>query len=303
MPIKPEIRDRIITAANALSAEGVENPTNDQVREQMGGGSLSHISPVMREWREGRKAAVAVALDMPSELKKAVQTAIGQVWPVASKLAAATWEGQRQELEEANAAIKADCDEALAAVAELERVLSERESQLHDRGAQVDDMKRQLDVAQAAITALEADKKVLEHRLTDRDQEIASLKEGTKLARDEFKDLQARLADIVKERDAALGKAEASQARLGDMDNLLASQADKIAALGGELEAVRSSLVSVEAEKQVMERRLEDRDKMNINLQDDIALVRGEMKELQAELLQIAKAGKPSKARPRKVED
>ena len=296
MTIKPEIRDRIVAAANTLSAEGVENPTNDQVRERMGGGSLSHISPVMREWRAGRKAAVAVALDMPPELKKAVETAISHVWPVASKLAAASWEGQRQELEEASAAIKADCDEALAAVAELERVLSERESLLQDRGTEMDDLKRQLGTAQAAITALEADKKVLEHRLADRDREIASLKDGTTLVRGELKELQAQMHEVTKERDAALGKVEALQARLGDQDNQLLAQADKIAALGGELAGVQSSLVSVEAEKQVLERRLEDRDQMIINLKEDTALVRSELKELQAELIGIAKGSKADKS-------
>ena len=56
MKIKPEIKERIVEAANALVAEGNENPTNEQVRERMGSGSLSHISPVMREWRESQKA-------------------------------------------------------------------------------------------------------------------------------------------------------------------------------------------------------------------------------------------------------
>lgn len=58
MKIKPEIRERIVVAASALAAEGIDSPTNEQVRERMGGGSLSHISPVMREWRESRKAEV-----------------------------------------------------------------------------------------------------------------------------------------------------------------------------------------------------------------------------------------------------
>ena len=39
---------RIEDAAAALIAAGNPNPTNEQVRAHLGGGSLSHISPVMR---------------------------------------------------------------------------------------------------------------------------------------------------------------------------------------------------------------------------------------------------------------
>lgn len=50
-PEKPEpghtVR-RIEDAAAALIAAGTPNPTNEQVRQHLGGGSLSHISPVMR---------------------------------------------------------------------------------------------------------------------------------------------------------------------------------------------------------------------------------------------------------------
>lgn len=70
MKIKPEIRDKILSAANSLQAEGVETPTNEQVREYLGGGSLSHISPVMREWRDSKKSEVAAALEIPADLKK-----------------------------------------------------------------------------------------------------------------------------------------------------------------------------------------------------------------------------------------
>ncbi len=39
---------RIEDAAAALITADNPNPTNDQVRAHLGGGSLSHISPVMR---------------------------------------------------------------------------------------------------------------------------------------------------------------------------------------------------------------------------------------------------------------
>ena len=41
MKVKTEIKEKIIAAANALATEGIESPTNDQVRERMDSGSLS----------------------------------------------------------------------------------------------------------------------------------------------------------------------------------------------------------------------------------------------------------------------
>ena len=43
----PDTVRRIEDAAAALIAAGTPNPTNEQVRQHLGGGSLSHISPVM----------------------------------------------------------------------------------------------------------------------------------------------------------------------------------------------------------------------------------------------------------------
>ncbi|MGR3184193.1 DNA-binding protein [Enterobacter cancerogenus] len=49
--LSPDTVRRIEDAAAALIAAGTPNPTNEQVRQHLGGSSLSHISPVMREFR------------------------------------------------------------------------------------------------------------------------------------------------------------------------------------------------------------------------------------------------------------
>lgn len=127
MRVRQEIKEKIIGAANALAAEGNESPTNDQVRERMGGGSLSHISPVMREWRESRKSEVAAALEIPADLKKVIETSVGQVWATASKLASASIEAVRQDAEVAIEAATAERDEALEEVRRLEEKLVQLE--------------------------------------------------------------------------------------------------------------------------------------------------------------------------------
>ncbi|MDK8080662.1 DNA-binding protein [Citrobacter freundii] len=52
--LSPETVRRIEDAA-ALITTGTPNPTNEQVRQHLGGGSLSHISPVMRTFRASRR--------------------------------------------------------------------------------------------------------------------------------------------------------------------------------------------------------------------------------------------------------
>ncbi|MCP6379331.1 DNA-binding protein, partial [Klebsiella pneumoniae] len=67
--LSPDTVRRIEDAAAALIAAGTANPTNEQVRAHLGGGSLSHISPVMRAFRARRREQRAEQLPaLPPEL-------------------------------------------------------------------------------------------------------------------------------------------------------------------------------------------------------------------------------------------
>ncbi|ERS87055.1 hypothetical protein Q672_13300 [Marinobacter sp. EVN1] len=196
--VKPEIRDRIIATANALVSEGIDTPTNDQVRERMGGGSLSHISPVMREWRESRKAEVVAALDMPADLKKAVETSLGQLWGMASKLATASVENFRQEAEAAVADATAERDEALNEIQRLEKHLAELTKALEEKGQEVNQVRSALDQEHNINAQLKADTAALQARIEDRDTQIEGLKADLKEARDDNRKLQGELIEIAR---------------------------------------------------------------------------------------------------------
>lgn len=68
--LPPETVRRIEDAAAALIAAGTPNPTNEQVRQHLGGGSLSHISPVMRAFR-ARQREQAAELATPTPWRRA----------------------------------------------------------------------------------------------------------------------------------------------------------------------------------------------------------------------------------------
>lgn len=198
MKVKPEIKEKIIAAANALAAEGIENPTNDQVRERMGSGSLSHISPVMREWRESRKAEVVAALEMPADLKKAIESSVGQVWTAASKLASATIETVRQEADAAIEIATVERDEALAEITRLENQIAELEKVLTNREQEVNQVKAELEQERSQNTKLTTENAALVARVDDRDEQIKGLKTELKEARNDNKALQGELIEIAR---------------------------------------------------------------------------------------------------------
>ena len=65
--LSPDTVRRIEDAAAALIAAGTPNPTNEQVRQHLGGGSLSHISPVIRAFH-ARQQAAEQTTPLPAEL-------------------------------------------------------------------------------------------------------------------------------------------------------------------------------------------------------------------------------------------
>ncbi|MBB1489603.1 DNA-binding protein [Oceanospirillum sediminis] len=200
MDVKPDIRTRIINAANHLVAKGNDNPTNEQVRQRLGGGSLSHISPVMREWRQERKEDISAALQMPDELKQAVQIALGQVWSTASDMATAQSEQIRTQAREEVDEISTELSESQAEIARLEKALTERQLSNEHQA-------RQLQTLEQTLTEIRTEKEktdVLNATLTtyqdDYRQQIDTLREELREARSENKALQQELIEIVRSR-------------------------------------------------------------------------------------------------------
>lgn len=206
MKVKPEIKARIIHAANTLMAEGIQNPTNDQVRDRLGGGSLSHISPVMREWRESRQSEVAAALEMPGDLKKAIETSLSQVWVTASRLASVAVETVREEAADKLNAVNHERDEALAEITRLEGKLSEMENRLQAEETQRKQAQQELQSARERNSALEAAQAALKAREEQQEAQVKGLKDELQAAREDNKKMQADLMEIARSMAAASQK-------------------------------------------------------------------------------------------------
>ena len=198
MSIKPDIKEKILTAANALVAEGNDNPTNAQVLERMGKGSLSHVSPVMREWRDSRKAEMVAALEIPSELKKAIETSLSQVWTAASKLASATVEKIQQEAQSNIDAAANERDEALEEITRLESRINDQVAQHQEKTKELELLRSELDKAQELTAKLQTDMAAISVKAENSREQVKELKAELKSSRDDNKELQAELLTIAK---------------------------------------------------------------------------------------------------------
>lgn len=116
---------RIEDAAAALIAAGNPNPTNDQVRAHLGGGSLSHISPVMRAFRaRQRELASEQTPALPPELARLLTGQLTLLWQAAVKQADAEMLATREQADADIAQADQERDDAQAKVAQLESELA-----------------------------------------------------------------------------------------------------------------------------------------------------------------------------------
>lgn len=182
--ISESIKQRIIEVANTLVLEGIESPTNNEVRERLGGGSLSHISPVMREWRNERKEQITTSIEIPDELKKIIETSLAQVWTTSNNIAFSSIEAIKNESESLIAEANNERDEALEEVQRLEEINVKIEAELKTILAKLDS---QIENG----NTLKAEKLSLERVLEERKERIAKLEA-------DYEKLQQELIEIVK---------------------------------------------------------------------------------------------------------
>ena len=76
---------RISAAAEAIAARG-DNPTLSAVRAELGGGSYSTISPVLRAWKAAQVHDEPVRELLPERLHEAAIAGTAEIWRTAVEL-------------------------------------------------------------------------------------------------------------------------------------------------------------------------------------------------------------------------
>lgn len=194
--LPPDTVRRIEDAAAALIAAGTPNPTNEQVRQHLGGGSLSHISPVMRAFRaRQRELASEQTPLLPPDLQQLLTGQLGLLWQTACNQAAADTLATREQADDDIARADEERDAALATVAQLEselavlrEVVAERDRLLSEvRELRADSLPLREQVARLTATD--------EHQAAQLQETKAELK----AAREENRTLQGELLALARQ--------------------------------------------------------------------------------------------------------
>jgi len=114
-------QEQVYEAASELMDEGTA-PTVQSVRERIGSGSYTTITPLLNQWREEHaKSTPANVPDIP----EAVQAAFGKVWRTASLSAQAELDTERKALEAMRREMEREQADMAAEIDRLERALEE----------------------------------------------------------------------------------------------------------------------------------------------------------------------------------
>jgi len=196
-------QEQIFQVADTLVEQG-RDPTLASVRTALGGGSFTTISETMKAWRARKDAArQAHILPPPAALQEYMNRTgadlVAQAWQQAQAAAEARLESERAALAEARVELEVEARQAAELAdqmeLELERVMAERT---------------------AAINRAE-------QRLAERDQAQRERDE----ARRQGELLQARLTDLVHDRDAARQEAKEALTKAATLEGLLQSERDR----------------------------------------------------------------------------
>lgn len=293
MNVSQEIRERIFSAANALIAQGIESPTNTQVRDHLGGGSLSHISPVMREWRDSRKSVIAAALEMPADLRRVVEVSLAQVWASATKIASAASEQYREEAEQAMSEVLAERDEALNEVLQLESRLKELNVAVEEKDASAAKLEFVIKDLQEKIAKKASDIEVISARMSERNIQLDDLKNRLASAELECRDLQKSIAVIASDRDVAKRELSISESRNVELTAEVNRSASLLKEQADSLEKLTSEASKMVAEVGALRGRIEERDDQILDLKADLRAVQEKYQELQGHLVEIARGKNP----------
>ena len=128
MPAPSDQHARIVTAAEAVAARG-ENPTLTAVRSELGGGSYSTISPVLRAWKAAQaRDDEPVREPLPDQIHEAAITGAGEIWRAALELASERLAAERAALNATRVELDEAITEATATADELASQLEQAQS-------------------------------------------------------------------------------------------------------------------------------------------------------------------------------
>ncbi|HEY2452401.1 MAG TPA: DNA-binding protein [Scandinavium sp.] len=191
----PDMVRRIEDAAAALIATGIPNPTNVQVRDHLGGGSLATISPVMRAFRaRQREQESDQAPALPAELAQLLTGQLTLLWQAAVKQAETGVLAAREQADADIEQADLERDTAQSRVAELESELAVLREVQTERDRLLEEVRQLLAEAQPLREQVARLTATGEHLAT----QVQDIKAELKESREDGRQLQAELLTLAR---------------------------------------------------------------------------------------------------------
>ncbi|MCP4286664.1 MAG: hypothetical protein GY792_19830, partial [Gammaproteobacteria bacterium] len=216
----------IIAAAEALYAESGKIPTVQAVRDKMisddmGRGSFSDISPVLKEWRAERQAAKVAQGDIPGQVRDALERAAGVLW----------------------GSFQAEMDERMNAVRQQADAQTQDAGDERDQAiAEVNRLEQDLKTEQRSSAQMQTELQTAQARLADTRQDNARLSERTDQQQARMKQQSVELECVRADLQTAWADAQKQAQRLEEISQKLAEEKGTRHSVEVEAERLRTNL-------------------------------------------------------------
>lgn len=216
-------REDVFAIADKLEAEGT-NPTQNLVREALGGGSFATIGPALKEWKDMKhKEHELVEVQVPDTVKDRFEQLQAVVWQAAADEADQRLALEKQAMQEAKVAAEAAVSDADEAVKILEKEAEEREAKIEKIAADLADAETRAENAQNEKNRAEQNHAAEVARLREKIEGLIARLEDAQTARIEARDDAEQARKDAKE---AVSRVENELQRLTKMYDACFSQDD-----------------------------------------------------------------------------
>ena len=234
-------REKVFAAADALVGKGIK-PTQQLLKEALGGGSFTSISPFHREWKElQHKSAVTTSTPPPEAVTRSMTLAAEQIWALAQETAETLMAGEREALHAASLELADRENEMLLEITSNESEIQRLGQALHS-----------LQESATTAAAEAADARLgFEQKIGELNIENARLDESLKTVRAQLERARRDLSEATEKHEQAAQKAagqlEIERNKRGDLQHDLDVEKGKLEVVLAELASEKQQTTALKA--------------------------------------------------------
>ena len=294
--VNPEVRRRIISAANHLFESGDGSFPNVDAVRRLAKVNMNDASIVMKEWRRMQTTKAAeVPLIVPNEVLKASTVGLEHLWRTAQECAnqslhaaQAGWELERLENDGLCEQLSAAFDAQAAVAADVQHRLDETNAALREAEERQDAVRRALVASEAELVQTRARVAGAEARAVELEQRTLDLKQQLEQCHHEQKWFHESLEIMRVRCDQELNRI---REELGEEKVASAASAVEHARCHEQLNALRRTLVSTQEHCESNDRRAEAAEVHANEALQRAAKLQDELTRAQASLLHEGELG------------